>query len=77
MRGWEHFAVPGFVEKVVLTARIRAYVIFTAASVWFIPRQVRCSTDAGGGACLDGAEALKSGRRPTCSDTNPEGTLAE
>lgn len=83
MLGWEHFAVPGFVEKVVLTARIKAYVIFMAASV--------VHTTAGpvlhgcwvGGwmcyiqSCMDGAEALKSGRRPTCSETNPEGTLAE
>lgn len=60
MLGWEHFAVPGFVEKVVLTARIRAYVIFTAASV--------VHTAAGPvlhgcwvGACVAGAEALKSG----------------
>ena len=83
MLGWEHFAVPGFVEKVVLTARIKAYVIFMAASV------VHTTTGPllhGGSfwggrfyiqSCMDGAEALKSGRRPTCSETNPEGTLAE
>lgn len=30
--GWEHFAVPRFVEKVVLTVRIMACVMFIAAS---------------------------------------------
>lgn len=33
MLGWEHFAVPRLAEKVVLTARIKAYVRFIAASV--------------------------------------------